>query len=574
MLKFKLANLAVVAGLLLLALLTGPVSAAVPTVTTVNATGFDQTWAYVNGTISNNGTLAVPMVGFDYGLTNSYGSEVTTNGTYTTGSSFALPVTSLLPSATYYYRAKAYNVDGWGYGAAGTFNTLPDPTRYVSYTGAGTADSANVTYSTNWTYQTFTTGGTPHTVSAINLYLKRTSTPGDVTVSLRHTAGGVPTGSDITTGTLETTTVPTSTTWHQVTVTEVGLEANTVYAIVIRAPAGDVAKYISWRLTNPGLYGGGNAGRSGDGGTTWESEAPADYMFEILGNPCLRVIDAKVYQGYISTGDWLIVCYYHNIYPPYYDTYDVTHYFNLQLVDTDGTVKAQGACAAWGRKPGCIYQSASSVTALEWGRAYTVRVAYSGSSPYMEYPLQAADWVGTDLTALDSWVRSTAASIETYYGVDLLSYVIGKGEVLNTQGSAVFLAGIPGLAAQRPDLFATAVIVPPADTTPHTQSLQATLDWTVALGPDVTAAFTAMGNAVGMQGSAGGRAFGAILVFLLYLAVAIYGFAKGHVVASTFVTFPIILAGAYVGLLPVVIMAVLLAVSAFVLVWQFWLKGG
>ncbi|MCC7004471.1 hypothetical protein IT397_00930, partial [Candidatus Nomurabacteria bacterium] len=69
------------AGVLSLAVLVfyhaGIILAAVPTITTGIAESITKTSATLNSTINDNGGELISSTGFEYGLTNSYGSQVT-----------------------------------------------------------------------------------------------------------------------------------------------------------------------------------------------------------------------------------------------------------------------------------------------------------------------------------------------------------------------------------------------------------------------------------------------------------------------------------------------------------------
>lgn len=98
---------------------------AIPTVVTNAATSIGSFSATLNGEITNTGNENADIRGFDYGLTDSYGSEWTETGDYGVASFYSHEdVDDLSPFRTYHFRAKAHNSIGWGYGADDTFNTL------------------------------------------------------------------------------------------------------------------------------------------------------------------------------------------------------------------------------------------------------------------------------------------------------------------------------------------------------------------------------------------------------------------------------------------------------------------
>ena len=138
-----------------------------------------------------------------------------------------------------------------------------------------------------WRAQTFTPS-VAHTITSVKLMLYRSGSPGTVTVSIRATSGGLPTGSDLCSGTTngDTLTTLASGEWREITLgSGYSLSAGTQYAIVVRAPAATAGNLLFWRLdrTSPGYTGGESTGSS-DSGSSWSPISIADYMFEEWGN--------------------------------------------------------------------------------------------------------------------------------------------------------------------------------------------------------------------------------------------------------------------------------------------------
>ncbi len=543
-------------------------------------TGFSQDWAIVNGYLQL-GVYTATQTGFDYGLTTAYGnSKVSAVGTYSTGL-FTSTLTSLDKATVYHYRAKALIGGVWKYGDDMSFATKGSPAIYEYWNTGGDTDSQRIG-SANVTYQTFTTNTTtiPHSVTTVKLSLKRVGIPGTITASLRNTSNctaGVtcycyPTGADLTSGTLDGASISTGYTWYIFTMaTETCLSANTTYAIVVSCADCDSTNYVMWQADASGGYGGGNAGYSNDSGVTWTAQCTPDQLFEVWGNPCISVEDAKVITSYIEDGDWLICILYKNLYPPYYaDAEDVSSYFSLQLADGT-TVLAQTKCPEWGYKPGCIYLAADEVTGLQWGYAYRVRLYgnFTGN-PYAEYSLQSSDWLGSDLTRLDSWVRSTASLMETYYNTDLTTYVAEQGICLNSTGGVIFSNNIPELEVIRPDLFSITSTNVQIEDENFTHTYQESLVWQQALGPQLSLALNNLGSTVGV----GGSTAGAIIGFIIYALVALFAFRPGHAIAAIVIPLPILLIIFGTGLAELALMAILLAVAVVLFVRTLWFAGG
>lgn len=455
------------------------------------------------------------------------------------------------------------------------------PIKYEYWNTGGDSGSANIT-SANMTYQTFTTNTTaPHSITSVRLSLRKNGYPGSVYLGIQNTTANTtgpdclsyPTGSDIATAVLSAT-VSDSYDWYTFTMTEeVCLSANTTYAIVVRVPETTTTDCIFWQSDAGGGFTGGNAGKTQDGGITWSNNCPVDQLFEIWGNLCLEISDAKVFSSYTDSGDWLITILYKNLYPPYYEeAKDVSSLFVFQLYDaTTSTVIAQTKCFEWGYKPGAIYLSANGVIPLQWGAAYRVRLyGLFNANPYAEYILKPTDWMGSDLSRLDNWVRSTASLMEKYYNTSLTTYLEGKGIVLNSAGGVIFANDIPQLSVIRPNLFSIVTATSPYVQGTYSQAYQDTLVWQVMMGPQLTLAFTAVGNTVGVSGATVGSWLG----FMIYALVALFCFRPGHAIAAMVVPVPILIIAFGTGLAELALMGILLAAATILLSWQVWWKGG
>jgi hypothetical protein len=430
------------------------------------------------------------------------------------------------------------------------------------------------TYSTNWTEAgAFTPATFTHTHTLVlgeTVYARSYSY--NATTGYRWDAQSTysftPTGADLVYGELDGDTFSTAYTWYTFTMdTEKCLSANTTYAIVVRAVNADSSNYVMWQVDSGGGYSGGNGGWSTDDAVSWVCGSPVDYLFEVWGNPCLEVADAKVFSGYIEDDDWLIALLYKNFYPPYYEqAKDVSELFTLQLIDGT-TVLASTKCFEWGYRPGAIYLSANAVTALDWGSDYKVRITATFSPyTYAEYTLQSADWKGTDLTRLDSWVRSTASLMETYYSTDLTEYISGRGVCLNSSGGVIFSTNIPELDKVRPNLFSIVSGTTGQGDEDYEQTYQSELAWQTLLGPQITRAFTLGGNTVGIEGST----FGMLIGILVYFLTCLLCFPAGHAIAAIVIPIPIVIILWGTGLAELALMAIILAIAIIIFVWQFW----
>lgn len=285
----------------------------------------------------------------------------------------------------------------------------------------------------------------------------------------------------------------------------------------------------------------------------------------------MSIQDVKVITGYRETDDWMVLVRYINTYAPYYDTYDVKKYFVLQLLDSVGAVKAQTVLPEWGNRVGSIYLSAANTSALTYGGSYTVRMYGTFvTNPYVDYTVVGADWLGADLANLDSWVRSSATVMATYYSTTMTTYIAERGEVLNATGAGVFSDGIAGLSQVRPAIFQTYSV--PSTYTPGTitQSYRQSLDtWQTNIGPDGTVMLTRVGNIVGIGGD-----IIAVIAFLIMMFILMaLAFPAGHTTAAMVLSLPMLGGAIYFGM-DLLYIGMLALVAAFLFIKNFWLDKG
>lgn len=152
---------------------------------------------------------------------------------------------------------------------AGSLYYLQDPT--VDQSDAGTGADRSI-YGDQWCAQTFVPATTQAT-SVVYLKMRKNGTPtGDVTVSLRATAAGAPTGSDL----VSTTVVATSLSASYADVlfvftTPYVLTVGTTYAIVVRAAATDNLNPVEANSRGSSGYASGQIYTSTNGGSSWSS---------------------------------------------------------------------------------------------------------------------------------------------------------------------------------------------------------------------------------------------------------------------------------------------------------------
>ncbi|GAI58179.1 unnamed protein product, partial [marine sediment metagenome] len=156
--------------------------------------------------------------------------------------------------------------------------------RYEYYNTGFSAESA--VHGALWKAQTFTPS-VAHTITSVKLLIRRVLLPGTITVGIRETSvTGHPTGADLCSGTIDgdslTGNWPGE--WREITLgAGYNLDANTKYAIVVRALTGDGTNRLLWQEDLIATYVGGNYELSGNSGTSWNSTVEDDFMFEEWG---------------------------------------------------------------------------------------------------------------------------------------------------------------------------------------------------------------------------------------------------------------------------------------------------
>jgi hypothetical protein len=145
----------------------------------------------------------------------------------------------------------------------------------------GDTSQAVLSVTNVWYAQLFLTTSA-YTISSVKLKLFRdVGVTGTLTASIRATSGSNPTGGDLTSGTLDISTLGTSApgAWHEITLTPYALSDATTYAIVLRD---DTSGATYWRANFANGYASGLLRLSSNSGSSWGSYASdnADAMFE------------------------------------------------------------------------------------------------------------------------------------------------------------------------------------------------------------------------------------------------------------------------------------------------------
>jgi hypothetical protein len=163
-----------------------------------------------------------------------------------------------------------------------------------------------------WKAQTFTTSANTTKILGVVLWIGRPRDGSDwhengsITVSIRATSSGVPTGSDLATavipwsdlGIMYTEGNPPYTTYVSSCVPvyfdpPCSVSGNTMYAIVVRPSAG-TSWYPGW-VYGDNTYSGGTRCYSTNNGATWTQDASHDYGFRVLEG---RFTAGRVYKAF------------------------------------------------------------------------------------------------------------------------------------------------------------------------------------------------------------------------------------------------------------------------------------
>lgn len=436
------------------------VSPGAPTVLTGSAIDPTTVGATLQGTVTGMGGYSSVVGFYSYGTTTSYLSGNTSGQTITaTGAMTPAILNTLSANTTYHFIARVqYGSGTIASGGDATFitNALGVPT--VTTGGASNYTTTSVTIA-----GTITSLGSYTTVLVSMEYGLTSGNYTSQTTQVSHT----------TTGAFSAIATPLnpSTTYH--------------YRAVLQ-------------------YGSSNVTGSDKTFTTLTPNA---------GSDDLNIVSAKVFSDYLVTGDLLFTVEYVNTSLPYANRQDPAAYFAIQLVGTDNTtVIASTPMTSWGNRPGAIYVGTASATAITFGGAYYMRIlgTYIGA-PSATYLLTSADWRGTNLAHLDSWVINTAWNITRYeaalYPTEPPSYVTWKtnilvfhaGEVLTDDGGAMFTAAIPYLMDVRPNIFLHAGEVRTKVET-GTAVYDSGKDWATEVGPVISGDMTTIGGLVGLTG--------------------------------------------------------------------------
>lgn len=147
----------------------------------------------------------------------------------------------------------------------------------------GDAWGASYAYGDLWWAQTFTPS-TGHKITRVRLYVSRQGYPGIVTVSISAVEDTIPVGKDLIVTMVQGNCFSVDKQWEEIVFNnELTLEANTMYAIVVRCLSGDGNNYLVWWEGD--VYSGGTLcdGKFWGEVVHWKSREGMDLIFEEWG---------------------------------------------------------------------------------------------------------------------------------------------------------------------------------------------------------------------------------------------------------------------------------------------------
>lgn len=317
-----------------------------------------------------------PVISASYpGYTSGTASTIAVVDSATTTQDFALagaPTNACFTDTTQsdFQAGVATNVD---------LATTPGDVTLLNEPGSDQANTAGTTTGTGfgtpaWTGQTFTAGVTGLLVKAdVQLFCNGCgATPPNLTLSVRNTSGGLPSGAD-----LVSTTIPgalfasgASVLYTATFATPAALTAGTQYALILRPVSAPAGTGYFWIRSSPSTYANNSRVLSADSGGTWTADTTRDYNFRTY-----------MQTGYMPAGDLV-----------------------SGQKDTN---------PAAGRAPVWQTLSWNASTPANTSLRFQVAASNSANGPF--------DFVGPDGTP-GTFFTTTAASLSQFYGKRYLKY--------------------------------------------------------------------------------------------------------------------------------------------------------
>jgi hypothetical protein len=195
--------------------------------------------------------------------------------------------------------SEVFQLYNHGSGVQYPFSGLP-----VDYYDTGNDGTDYGIHSTYFVSQSFTASRN-YDLESIKLMLYRTGTPTDnLTIELFATSGELPTGSALSSGSINVATISatSSGTWYEATMSSYSLVSGTKYALRIKASSNTSLNRFNWCSDGSSAsYSGGALSYSENSGSSWTTPTTEDTMFEIYGALVGINFDSEAHAG-DSTG--------------------------------------------------------------------------------------------------------------------------------------------------------------------------------------------------------------------------------------------------------------------------------
>ncbi len=302
----------------------------------------------------------------------------------------------------------------------------------------------------------------------------------------------------------------------------------------------------------------------------------------------LTIKSAKMFQGYMATGDLLLTVEEVNTYTDLYPNEDPTQHFVIQLLATDNlTILGQSSIANWGWRPASIYFNPTFVTAnlTPIGSAYYVKMLGDQKSGYAttNYRLipstsDNTDWMGSNLSKLDAWCIGTAANMGLVDGASQDYYrtlVTGQGYQINDAGGAYFTSGIPNISTIRPLLFTTtqqqATINAGTAMNIWDKTDADPAGWRYYFGAVISGDIDTMAIPFGINGK--DFMAGIFMIIMLGCVMLVVGGMGGFgALGATLIAIPILWLGTYFRAVPIAAITAVVIIFGFFAIRQFVVK--
>lgn len=294
----------------------------------------------------------------------------------------------------------------------------------------------------------------------------------------------------------------------------------------------------------------------------------------------ILIRSARVFQNYITTGDFLIVSEVVNNYTNLYPSQTPREHFTVQLLALDNlTVLAASPLTNWGDRPASIYLNPTAGAILTVGAHYFIKMIGDSTANFtsVEYTLQTTDWKGADLSALDSWNIGTAINMAISDGVSVgtyIAYPTNQSAVINDSAGGFFTTGIPNIGQIRPHSFTTAQYQTPITAGTASNVWDKTdadpTGWRAFVGTSFSTDVDKFALPFGITGK--DFAAAGVLLLMLGCVMVVTGSGGALALGGVFISVPILWLGTFARIMPIaVIILMIIFFSAFA-IRQFVIK--